>query len=191
MFLDRDLQLRVSVGGQYRAFVDGGEGWRLATSVLLHGDALHLLVNVLALLGLGRILEPWVGGTRFLAWFALGGVLGSGLSHAMGLVQSDGASGGAFALLGAAAVLGWRSRDRLSVDDRRLLGPVLWAFIVGNVLLSFLLPFVDAAGHLGGLFTGLVLGLWPGDRGGLRWGDVAVVASFATTCAYGFISVCS
>jgi membrane associated rhomboid family serine protease len=58
-----------------------------------------------------------------------------------------------------AVVLGWRERAALSREDRRLLGPILQGFLVLNLVLSFALPFVDAAGHVGGLALGLVLAL--------------------------------
>lgn len=158
LLLDRSVRFRVLAGGQYRVLVDSGEVWRLFTSVLLHGDGLHLLVNAVALGSLGRVLEPWVGSMRWLAWFWIGGIGGSLMSQWAQVAQSDGASGGAFALLGAAAVLAWRIRDRIHPSEKKLLGPVLWVFVALNVVLSFALPFVDAAGHVGGLLCGLVLG---------------------------------
>jgi len=159
VFLDRSARFRVAVGGQLDLLVADGQWWRLFTSVLLHGDALHLAVNAVALVVLGRLLEPLIGGVRWLAWFTVGGVVGSLLSQLVGVAQSDGASAGAFALLGAIVVLGRRLRDRLDPDERRLLGPVLVAFLGLNLVLSFALPFVDGVGHLGGLAAGALLGL--------------------------------
>ena len=184
---ERPPRMRAFVGGQVRVLVERGAWWRLATSVLLHGDALHLGVNALALGVLGRVIEPWMGPLRTLAWFAAGGLAGSLASQAVGVSASDGASGGAFALLGAAAVLGWRWRRALPGDEARLLGPVLWAFIVANVVLSFLLPFVDAAGHLGGLVVGGGLGA-VGRPQGSRAPAALVVAGFVGVCAWGWLA---
>jgi rhomboid protease GluP len=158
LFWERSVRLRVTVGGQYGPLVDDGQWWRLVRSVGLHADPLHLTVNVLALFVLGRLLEPWVGAVRWMWWFGICGVAGSVASHLAGLTQSDGASGGAFGLLGAVAMLGWRVRDRLGDDDRLLVVRWLPIFIVGNLAISLLLPFVDAVGHGGGLLVGLVLG---------------------------------
>jgi MYXO-CTERM domain-containing protein len=170
LFLDRDPRFRVDVGGQYRPLVGALELWRLWTTVLLHGDALHLMINVVAIGTLGRILEPWIGPLRFLSWFMAGGVLGAVLTHVTGILQSDGASGGAFALLGAVVVLAWRRRAGLDPDERRILGPVLWGFVGLNLVLSFALPFVNASGHLGGLASGvLVSWLWGGPTRLGRW----------------------
>lgn len=181
----RSIPFRVAVGGQYGPLVRGGEWWRLCTSVLLHADGLHLLVNGVALVALGRLLEPWVGSVRWLAWFALGGLGGSLLSHASGVLQSDGASGGAFALLGAAVVLGWRSRAQLEPEDRRLYGPILWGFLILNLVLSLVLPFVDAAGHVGGLMVGLLAGWLPGHRA-VRSVEIVALLTFAAVCGLGW-----
>ncbi len=158
LFWERSVRLRVTVGGQYGPLVDDGQWWRLVRSVGLHADPLHLAVNVLALFVLGRLLEPWVGAVRWLWWFGICGVAGSIASHLAGLTQSDGASGGAFGLLGAVAVLGWRVRDQLGEDDRVLVVRWLPIFIVLNLVVSLVLPFVDAVGHGGGLLLGLILG---------------------------------
>ena len=47
------------------------------------------------------------------------------------------------------------------------MGPVLWAFMALNLVLSLVLPFVDGVGHGAGFVTGLVFGWWPRDR--LKW----------------------
>lgn len=188
LLFERDLRFRVSAGGQYLPLIDQGEVWRLWTSVLLHADALHLIVNCVALLALGRILEPWVGSRRWLAWFCVGGLFASMLSYVARLMQSDGASGGAFALLGAAAVVGWEVRDRLPEADRRLMGPVLWAFIGLNLVLSLVIPSIDVIGHLGGLFVGLLLGggigLWR--HRGVAAAEAMWILFYAGICAVGW-----
>ena len=189
---DRDLRFKAAVGGQYAPLVDAGDVYRLFTSTVLHGDALHLVVNGLALLALGRLLEPWFGKLRVLVWFSLGAVGASGISHLAGAPQSDGASGGAFALLGVALVLGWRHRMDFEPTTRRVMGPVLWAFTAGNVLLSFAVPFIDASAHLGGLALGLVFGLaartagfrtpgWVAKGLGVPW-----LLAWAVICVGGF-----
>ena len=156
--LSRSTPFRVDVGGQLDLLIDGGHYYRLVTSTLLHGDLLHLGFNVVAILAIGRILEPWIGWLRYLGVFALGAVVASGGSHLTGVLQSDGASGGAYALLGLLLVVGLRLRRVLSAEDAWILGPVLWGFTILNVLLSFVLPFVDVAGHLFGLALGLLVG---------------------------------
>lgn len=153
----RSPRFRVAVGGQLRSLVDDGEVWRLATSVLLHVDGLHCLVNALSVLALGRLLEPRVGGWRLLGTFLVGGTGASLASHLAGAAQSDGASGGAFALLGAALVVGRRARAALDEDARFLYGPLLWGFLMVNLVFSVLWPGIDLVAHLSGLLIGALL----------------------------------
>ncbi|MBX2797233.1 MAG: rhomboid family intramembrane serine protease [Myxococcales bacterium] len=186
LLLPRPLDLRVHVGGQFSPLVWDGDVWRLATSVMLHADALHLALNAMALAALGRLLEPWLGGVRFLAWFALGGVGGSLASHWTGVVQSDGASGGAFALLGVAVVVGLRWRTYMPPEDQALMGPWLWAFLVLNLVLSFAVPVVDAVGHLGGLIVGLSVSVLP-EAPWIRRGEAVGLGVFVGACAFGWL----
>ena len=185
---ERNTRFRVSVGGQHAGLVEVGEVWRLWTSVLLHVDALHLLFNSVALISLGRILEPWVGSIRWLSWFILGGLSGSVASFLAGAVQSDGASGGAFALLGAAAVLGLRVRHRLDEREALLLGPVLWGMLVLNLVLPLFFPFIDGIAHLGGVVMGLFLGAFVGldVPESLRHFDTGLVVAFVLACCVGW-----
>ncbi len=181
----RSPRTRTLLGGQVRVLLDRGETWRLATSVMLHADGLHLIVNAFGLVGLGRLLEPWVGAGRLLGWFALGGLGGSLASMAVAMPRSDGASGGAFALLGAAAVLGWRHRAELIPEDQRLYGPVIWGFVVLNLVLSVALPFVDLSAHAGGLLAGILLAALP--RGPREAGLLALTAgALGGVCLFGW-----
>ena len=164
LLFERDLRFRVSAGGQLTGPIYRGEAWRLWTSVCLHVDIWHLLINASGVYVLGRLLEPWLGPVRLWAWFWFGGLSGSLLSYFAGVPQSDGASGAAYALLGAAAVLGHQLRAQLPDDDRRLMGPVLLILLVLNLIASVILPSIDGIAHVGGLMVGIVLarsiGLW-------------------------------
>src|SRR5690606_28458829 len=51
----RAPDFREASGGQVRALVDDGQGWRLLTSVGLHADAVHVAVNGVAVAALGRV----------------------------------------------------------------------------------------------------------------------------------------
>lgn len=156
LLMPRSPRFRAHVGAQVRPLVLQGEVWRIPMSTLLHADPLHLGVNVVSILTLGRVLEPWVGALRFAGCFVFGALTGAVVSHIVGIRFTDGASGGAFALLGTVLILAHERRHSLHPEDRRALGPWLWGFAALNVLMSFVLPFVNAAGHVGGLAAGLL-----------------------------------
>ncbi|MEN0066066.1 MAG: rhomboid family intramembrane serine protease [Myxococcota bacterium] len=174
--------MKIAAGGQSADLVDGGEWWRLATSAFVHADLAHVLFNGLGLWALGQLLEPRVGGRRLWSWFAIGAVGASVASHLAGISQSDGASGGAFAWMGAAVALGWRWRRRFH-DDAWLLGPGLWLVAIGNLVLSVVVPRIDAVAHAAGLGLGLILGaLCREDRPALG----VVAGAFLFVCLWGW-----
>lgn len=176
----RTEHARVLLGGQAWPLVPR-EPWRLLTSVWVHVDGLHLLLNATALATLGRVLEPWVGPRRLWFWFLMGGVLGSVVPQLLRVARSDGASGGAFALLAAVSVLAWRHRRALPPDEARVLGPGFALLLVGNLALSAVVPQVDITAHLGGTAAGLLLAWVPDTRvaRAIEWSAmVACVAGY-------------
>ncbi len=186
--LSRPPRLRMAAGGGWGPFIDGGATWRIWTSVLVHVDALHLGMNAVAIAVLGRMLEPLFGAWRFAAIAWAGGVAGALASHGVGNLQSDGASGAGFALMGAGLVTGLRHRRALPAEDARFLGPVLGAFIALNLALSVVLPFIDLTAHAGGLAAGVLLGIWPGTRrtAALDAADRAWVLLSVAICGWGW-----
>lgn len=164
LLMGRDVRFRTAAGGQHADLIWKGEAFRLWTSVFLHTSGLHLIVNAVAVYGLGRIVEPWIGARRTVSWFVLGGVLASVMSWLGPPVLSDGASGGAFALLGVLTVLASERRPRMDARDAQILGPWLWAMIGLNLVLSVAVPALDAVAHLTGLILGILLGAVFGHR---------------------------
>ena len=139
-----------------------GEVWRLFSCTFLHAGFLHVLFNTYVLWVLGSFLERILGTWRFLLVYGLS-CLGASLASLVFLEGfSVGASGGVWGLLGAQAVLAWRSRGLL---PRAMIGGARRAakFNLGlNVVNSFR-PHVDMWAHFGGgavgaalLFFGLV-----------------------------------
>jgi membrane associated rhomboid family serine protease len=173
--------------------VGRGALWRLLSSVFLHGGALHLALNGLALFGLGRLSEAIWGRTRFLALFLAAGIGGAALSWlgraAAGVEPgvaslSVGASGAIFGLMGAGVVFGRRFRRQLPSAARDLFWRGLVPWIALNLFIGLTVPRIDNLGHLGGLAVGALgaLGLGspviPGAEG-RRW----VTTLLAFLCA--------
>lgn len=138
-----------------------GQWWRMLTSTFIHFGIIHLALNMLALVQLGRMVEQLFGARRYLVLYlcaALGGSAASLLWHPV--VNSAGASGAVFGLFGA--LLAFLARPENGVPKpvagamRSQLVPVL----VINLLFGLAHPGIDNAAHVGGLLTGLALGYW-------------------------------
>jgi Rhomboid family len=104
--------------------------------------------------------------------------LGTTLSSAVGADSiSLGASGIAFALLGASASFGWKRRVRGRL--RSHFGPRLLPWLLALFLAGMGSAGVDNWGHAGGLLVGAIAGLfltprsWPGDASARRLAGAA------------------
>lgn len=155
--------------------------WRLLSCAWLHGGPLHLLLNGLALYGLGRICETLYGPARLLALFVASALAGSLLSWAGGVPLSVGASGAVFGLLGAGLVFGMRHRSDLPPELQKVLGWSLAPWIALNLAIGLLpmLP-IDNWAHLGGLGAGALLALFFEDQVVGDGGDRRVGWTLAT-----------
>jgi rhomboid protease GluP len=139
-----------------------GEYWRLLTSLFLHYGPLHLIFNLYALFIIGPGLERALGSMRFAFCYLL-----SGLGSSAGVLllrffeftrpeQLVGASGCVMGVVGAWAGFLLRHRSE-PMAGRRLKNIVL---IVGvQTAFDVATPQVSMAAHLGGLATGVALGL--------------------------------
>jgi rhomboid protease GluP len=130
------------------------EPWRVLSAVFLHGNILHLGMNMLSLINLGRTLEPHYRSARFLLMFVLCGALGfcATILWRGDSARSVGASGAIFGLLGAfigALIVrrnpGWQN--------------VFISNLIMAAALAFMFPNVDNAAHAGGFVVGVVLGV--------------------------------
>ncbi len=85
----------------------GGAWWQLLSHAFLHGNLLHLLVNMVALWFTGPMLEEILGGLRYLSLYFVGIVAGGLLQTFTSSTSIDlvGASGAVCALLVGFATL--------------------------------------------------------------------------------------
>lgn len=140
-----------------------------ATYGFLHAGLLHLGMNMLSLVALARELNRLIGARRMALVYAVTQVAAALLFALMTPNGGPmiGASGAIFglagALVGCAAVTGWRRR--------RPLGQ-LWRgvamMVVLNVALTVLMPSIAWEAHLGGTLAGLVMGAWMAPGRGAR-----------------------
>jgi len=160
----RSTGVLVVLGAMVGERVGDGEVWRLVSCLFLHGDGTHILLNGLALYGLGRLCESVYGPVRFLWLFLVAGMCGSTLSWLGGNAASVGASGSIFGLMGACIVFGYRYRLVLPPHIGDMFRRKLLPWVGLNLAIGVVIPFIDNLGHLGGLVGGAVMAMVVSNR---------------------------
>ena len=149
-----------------------GEYWRVFTPAFLHGDPLHLLMNMLGLASLGRIVERMIGLRRYallLVLLAAGshlpqGLLGENLFGFTGLSGSPnfvGISGVIMGLFGYVAVKTKMRPDlgfAISAQAYFMVGILLVLGFAGEMFGKVGNLHMANFAHLGGLVAGAILG---------------------------------
>ena len=138
--------------------IQGGEYYRLFTSMFLHFGAPHLINNMLVLFVLGQRLEPVTGKIKFFLIYIFGGLGGNMLSlffdmYAGNASLSAGASGAVFAVMGGMIYVIIRHRGRVAdLTVRQML--IMAAF---SLYFGFASEGVDNVAHIGGLLSGFLI----------------------------------
>ena len=127
----------------------------LLASVFLHFDVIHLTFNMIALRSVGPFVERSVGKARYFPLLLGSGIVASATSALVGWTATErlsaGASGAICGIIGAAAVLGYRTQGPK--------GPVTTAmakWLAATMLLGFVARF-DNWAHGGGAVAGALL----------------------------------
>ncbi|MGH3016055.1 MAG: rhomboid family intramembrane serine protease [Gaiellaceae bacterium] len=130
--------------------VADGEWWRLLTGAFLHASIIHIAFNMLMLWWFGQALEAALGRGRFLGVYLVSALAGSAgaLLLTDPAVNTVGASGAVFGILGAGLVL---ERRQIYVFG----GGALFVVVL-NVVFTFAVSNISIGGHLGGLVGGML-----------------------------------
>jgi membrane associated rhomboid family serine protease len=137
--------------------------WTLLTAMFVHADFWHILFNMIALFFFGRVLKQFVGQSRFLLVYLVGGIVGNIVFLLLNLhsaVTLVGASGAVYAIAGALVLM----VPTMRVLFWGIIPMPLWVFVV--VFLGILsLPNIVGSNvawqaHFGGLAAGLVAGFF-------------------------------
>ncbi|NHJ19483.1 MAG: rhomboid family intramembrane serine protease [Candidatus Lokiarchaeota archaeon] len=128
------------------------EIWRLFTAMFLHGDALHLFSNMIALLIFGAYIESNYSKYQFVTIYFLSGLMGNIFSVILlpPYTISLGASGAIFGLIGAAFLIIILRRDTPLI----FIG-LLYVFYF---IFSSFSPQINYFAHIFGLIGGFILG---------------------------------
>lgn len=158
--IDPDTQQVLHWGADYGPYTLGGQYWRLITSMFIHFGIIHIFGNMWCLWSLGRLAEKLLGALSVIGVYLLTGVGASLLSLSWDPMRvSAGASGAIFGIAGVLITMLYYGKHNLPQEDvRRLLGYVV-RFSLLNLLFG-LRGHVDNAAHLGGLVSGLLIGLF-------------------------------
>lgn len=133
-----------------------GEWWRLLTAPLLHGGVVHFLMNMAALLYLGKRLEVLARWPHLTLVFLFAACAGGETSARFVQATSVGASGGLMGWLGFLIVFETLHGNLVPRSARRrLVAGVILTGLIG--LLGY--RFIDNAAHVGGLLAGVVYAL--------------------------------
>jgi membrane associated rhomboid family serine protease len=132
------------------AGVADGEYYRLFTAMFMHYGLLHLATNMWALWILGRPLEAMFGPIRFLAIYLVCGLGGSVASYIFAPHALS--AGASTAIFGLFAVFFFVLRKL-----ERSVAPLIPVLVI-NLVITFGVPGISIAGHLGGLITGAIVG---------------------------------
>jgi rhomboid protease GluP len=189
---DYTTLMRFGGGRGYQVLHDG-EWWRIVTSIFVHGGVLHMALNSLALLRIGRLAEDLFGSERMWAIYLGSGLCGSLLSQTLGPHSVVvGASGATCGLVGLLLAYSLRRRD---AGGNALRGAMTEQVLY--IVAFSLLPGISLLSHAGGLAGGFLASLLAGagpsasKLGSLAWqlaalaGVVLVLLAFYNVALHG------
>ena len=181
--------LQLSVGDRWTSAIafspasGEAEPWRFLTVAFAHYPygtfgITHILFNMYAVWLLGRELEHALGRARYIALYLVSAFGGSVMVLLFASpVTGDwtrpvlGASGAVFGLFGAIAVV----LRRMGRSAR----PII-VVVALNAVIGFLVPGISWQGHLGGLLTGMVIGVGFAYAPKARRREVAIAVTVGT-----------
>lgn len=151
-----DSEILLKWGANFRPMTMDGEWWRMISSSFLHIGLLHLMLNMVALLYIGNILEPIIGRYKFIFSYFLTGMFASLFSLIWNAnTISAGASGSIFGIIGVFTAL--LTTTIFGIGVRKSVLPNMLFYIILNIALGFKGD-IDLAAHMGGLLSGFVVG---------------------------------
>ncbi|UXR70727.1 MULTISPECIES: rhomboid family intramembrane serine protease [unclassified Staphylococcus] len=144
-----DIEI-IDLGALAHFNVVHGDWYRLISSMFLHLDIEHLLLNMMSLYIFGKLVESYTSSLKMLGIYFLSGFIGNILTLAFNTDSlSIGASGAIFGLLGALIALLMISQHY----NRKTVFQLLVAAIIMAVI-SIFMRNVNIIAHLGGLLGG-------------------------------------
>lgn len=128
--------------------------WRLISSLFIHYNFLHLIVNMFALWGIGLSLEKRINKLKYVVIYLLTGIL-AGLSVLFHPKITLGSSG---AIMGLTGLLVFEKLHSSTLSKQMILHNGI-PLLVGFIVELYLSDIIDVVAHLIGLLSGSLIGL--------------------------------
>jgi rhomboid protease GluP len=146
-------------GAKENGLIAEGQIARLFFPMFLHANILHLAFNMWGIYQVGRVLEIMIGSKRLLFLYLASGVTGNLASFAFVDPLSVGASGALFGFLSCLWVLQKYEEKLLEDMNEPIQKSTVGLLILFNFAISFIIPNIDWACHLGGCLAGIIIGM--------------------------------
>ncbi|KOR13560.1 hypothetical protein AMC75_01425 [Staphylococcus carnosus] len=145
----------IDLGGLVHFNVVHGEWYRLVTSMFLHFNFEHILMNMLSLFIFGKLVEAIVGHWKMLGIYLISGIFGNLVSLAIDNSSiSVGASGAIFGLIGSLFAMMYISKQY----DRKSLFQLIGVLLI-LTFVSLFITNVNIYAHIGGFIGGILITL--------------------------------
>lgn len=139
---------------------DTGEWWRSFSSAFLHAGPVHLILNMYFLHMIGKMSVRILGPAKFIAFYLLCAWTASLASYYFSYQSlSVGASGAIFGIFGFNLAVTWRLGDLIPKKARDSIIKNHLVNIGINVAIGMSIARINNSAHMGGLATGILLGL--------------------------------
>lgn len=152
----KDLAKNGAIFGPFIALKN--EWYRLFISMFLHGGLIHLAMNTISLVIVGRAIEHHFNSRDYIIIYISSGIIGGLASiyfHPLSVVV--GASGAIFGIFGALVAFFLVHKQELSHQFKELMNNV--GVILGiNLLMGLAFPSIDMSAHISGLIVGFIGG---------------------------------
>ena len=141
-----------------------GQNYRLLTSLFIHGNLQHVLMNSYSLYNIGPAVEYAFGTFRYILTYLASGVIANFLTFSTGSSPlSLGASGCTFGLIGALATYSYRNKKVLGPNAEAMLSSLKQTMFI-NLLYGFSMQGIDNSAHIYGALSGAAAAFIIGPR---------------------------
>lgn len=151
-----EITAAIMLGAYYKEFIFiNHDFWRFLTSGFIHISFWHLLMNMLALVNIGRLMEKVFGPKKYILILLGSIIFGNAFCYILGEnIVAVGLSGGLYGLLAAMLIY--------FINTGLIRKPQIMSNVINTVFINLminLMPNISVLGHLGGFVGGLFLAL--------------------------------